>query len=131
MFDVVRPITDPDKPVITITLLKDKLKIWWDKMVKSLKESASSSWAAPILLALLLGYNIYSGQQADKRAEALVLEQQKQSVLIAEIKKEKEVTDRFVERDRHELIVQLGEAETWRKVLENRLNKIEFQKGAR
>lgn len=78
-------IKNPDKPFLTKGLIKDKFLIWGNKMVNKTRE-ISTSWAAPILLISLLGYNVYTNQQANTRLDAFKLESDKQHDLLIEMR---------------------------------------------
>lgn len=124
----LKAITNPDEVIITPELRSFIWKRRLEAMSKTVKEVASSAWAAPVLLSLLLGYNIYARQQDGIRMDTYAKEQQLQHDLLVDLKARKEEQDKIAERDRHEIMVQLGEAENWRKLVENKINEVKYQK---
>lgn len=112
-------IADPDKLVLTPTLRKDLIKGWISKMVVKTKESFSSIWAAPILLAIVLGYNIYSGQRADAKLEKLT-----ESIIVLQTQKEEQ--EKIHERDRLEFKREVDEQRVGRENSDARIGQLEF-----
>src|ERR1041385_7419319 len=111
----VDQIADPDKPVLTPTLQRDLIKVRINKMVNKAKESFSSIWAAPILLAIVLGYNVYNGQQSNARLEEL-----NKSLII--LKTQKEEQEKINERDRLQAKQEVDELRVRRENLETKVN---------
>lgn len=60
-------------------------------MVTKTKEIALSQWAAPILLGLILSYNVYDGQQKDRQLAEYKKESQTQHDLLIEMRTLKDV----------------------------------------
>ena len=112
-------IADPDKPILTPTLQRDLVKGWINKMVTKTKESLSSIWAAPILLAIVLGYNVYNGQRSDSKLEDL-----NRSLIILQTQKEEQ--EKAHERDRLQTKQELDELRVRRENLESKINTLEF-----
>lgn len=125
---VVDTIKNPDEIILTKTLAKDRLKIWGNNMVNKAKDFLTSQLAIPVLLASLLGYNIYTNQQANARIAAYELKESANHDLLIELRTEKNSDKEVAARDRHEIMVKLEEAETWRKVLENKILEIKYQR---
>lgn len=128
MFEIkkVQVLRNPDKPFVTPGLQKDLHKIWWDKMVKTLKESASSQWAAPILLGLLLSYGIYASHQADLKQVELTtqLASIQRDLLVLQTQKDDERHQREIDRQnsKDDSDVQ----RVWRENLNNKMSKLEL-----
>lgn len=61
----------PDEVFITPQLRKDIWRKRFDIMVKTAKEAISSNWAAPILLAILIGYNVYSDRTQTSKIDIM------------------------------------------------------------
>lgn len=115
----------PDK-IITPIMIKDKIKIKGTKMVNKIKDSLSSQWAAPVLLALVLSYNIYNGQQTNVMLtnQGKEIGELKQSLTI--LKTQKEETEKIHERDRLEFKREVEEQRVRRENLQDKVNTLEY-----
>lgn len=114
---IVDRINNPDKIILTKGLLKDKINIRIDAMVKAAKEY--SQWAAPVLLTVLLGYSIYTSHQQSNSIDQLSRD-------LTIIKTQKEDFEKYNEKEKQEILTKLGEAENWRKVLEHRIDEVKY-----
>jgi hypothetical protein len=119
-------IVDPDKPFLTKGLLKDKLKIWGDKMVNKTKETSSTTWAAPVLLTLLLGYNIYNNQTSSTRITAQDIQLAQQHDLLIELKTLKEVEDKAKVEERTNKKLEDDLARAYREQMTKSMNRLEL-----
>lgn len=122
----VQYIANPDKLVITPTLQRDLIKGWTSKMVKQLKETFSSQWAAPILLTIVLGYNIYDGQKAANAMMVQSTQLQEQHDLLIKLQTQKEEQEKQHERDRQDTIREADLQRVWRESMTNKMNNLEF-----
>lgn len=122
----VLEIVDVNKPIITPALRKDLWKKRAETMVKTLKESASSQWAAPILLGLLLSYGIYASHQADLKQVELTtqLASIQRDLLVLQTQKDDERHQREIDRQnsKDDSDVQ----RVWRENLNNKMSKLEL-----
>jgi len=113
-------IADPDRLIMTSTLRKDLLKGWAEKMVNKVKESSAVQiWAAPVLLALVLGYTVYNGQQTS----ADIKELNKQLTVLQTQKAELE---KQTDRERQEKFQLTREQEVWRENIKNQINELKY-----
>lgn len=122
----VQYISNPDKLVITPTLQKDLIKGWTSKMVKQIKETFSSQWAAPILLTIVLGYNIYDSQRTSSAMSAQTIQMQEQHDLLIKLQTQKEEQEKQHERDRQDAIREADLQRVWRESMTNKMNNLEF-----
>jgi hypothetical protein len=107
----VQFISDPDKLVITPTLRKDLFREWINKMVNRIKESSSlTTWIAPALLAVLLGYNIY-----DKQSTSSELRELNRAIVVLQTQKTEQ--EKIIDRERQEKFQLTREQEAWREKL--------------
>jgi amino acid permease len=122
----VQYISNPDKLVITPTLQKDLIKGWTSNMVKQIKETFSSQWAAPILLTIVLGYNIYDSQKTSSAMSAQAIQMQEQHDLLIKLQTQKEEQEKQHERDRQDAIREADLQRVWRESMTNKMNNLEF-----
>jgi len=116
----VQLIADPDRLIMTSTLRKDLLKGWAEKMVNKIKESSAVQiWAAPVLLALVLGYTVYNGQQTS----ADIKELNKQLIIL---QTQKEELEKQTDRERQEKFQLTREQEIWRENIKNQINELKY-----
>lgn len=85
---------NPDKPFLTPKLRQEIWKKRIEKMVTKTKEIAFSQWAAPILLGLILSYNVYDGQQKDRQLAEYKKESQTQHDLLIELRTIKDIDEK-------------------------------------
>lgn len=125
IFKSVHTIENPDEIFLTKGLLKDKFIIWYNNMVKQARDISASQWVGPVLLTLLLGYNIYNNQQASARLDKQDLQLTQQHDLLIRLQTLKEVEDkeRVVDKQTNETERQMDSA--WRENLRKDFNKLE------
>lgn len=124
---IAEVIDNPDKPFLTKGLIKDKLKIWGDKMVNKVKESSTTTtWAAPVLLTLLLGYNIYNNQTSSARITAQDIQLAQQHDLLIELKTLKEVEDKAKIQERTDKKLEDDLARVYRENMTKSMNRLEL-----
>lgn len=80
---------DPDEPLVTEHLQEQLWKQRIDKMVKTAKDIASSSWAVPLLLTLLLGYWVYSDQKSSGKLSSIEVRLEKEHELLVRLDQQK------------------------------------------
>lgn len=115
----------PDK-ILTPTLVKDKIKIKGTKMVNKIKETFSSQWAAPVLLSLVLGYNVYNGQQTSVMLSRQADEMVELKTSLTILKTQKEEQEKIHERDRLEAKREVEEQRVRRENLQDKVNTLEY-----
>lgn len=118
-------IDNPDKPFLTKGLIRDKLKIWGDKMVNKTKEP-TSSWAAPVLLTLLLGYNIYNNQTSSARITAQDIQLAQQHDLLIELKTLKDVEEKAKIQEKMDKKMEDDLARVYRENMTKSMNRLEL-----
>lgn len=123
----VLEIVDPTKPIITPDLRKDLWKKRAETMVNKLKEVGASTWAAPVLLTILLGYGVYSASRAETRAneQAIAIQSLRDSMI--RLQTQKEDQEKIMERDRHDQMVALDKEATWREMMNVKINSLANQ----
>lgn len=127
LYDPVRKlrlnVVNPNEPLITKQLNETLWKKRVDKMVKTAKETLTSTWMAPILLAVLLGYNVYDGHQKDT-----VMTKMHDDILTLQV--EKKMAENQAEKDRQtEQLIRdsrYQEDRAWRENIKNQMNKLEL-----
>jgi len=108
----VQYIDDPDKLVLTPTLRRDLVKGWINKMVTRTKESSTATtWAAPILLMIILSYVVYNGQTTSSNIERMQTD-------ITILKTQKEEQDKVIEKEKQEKFQLTREQEAYRNRME-------------
>lgn len=116
----VQPIADPDKLLVTSTLRNDLLKERIKTMVKNVKESSAvQTWAAPVLLALVLSYSVYSGQ-------AMTSELKELNRAVVVLQTEKNELEKQTERERQEKFQLVREQEAWREKMKNEMIELRY-----
>lgn len=127
-FHLANRIANPDSIILTKGLLKNKFQFGINNMVDKIKEISSASWAAPVLLTILLGYNIFNTQQTNNQLTEYKKEQAVQHDLLIRIQQQKEDQDKFSEKERQEILSKLDQAENWRKVLDGKILELKYSK---
>lgn len=119
-------IKNPDELLLTKGLLRDKFKIWGNYMVNKVKESSSNNWAAPILLSLLLGYNIYNNQTSSARITAQDIQLAQQHDLLIELKTLKEVEEKNKVQERLDNKMKEDLDRVYREKITTSMNRLEL-----
>jgi len=112
-------IADPDKPVLTHTLLRDIVKTRINNMVNRVKDSPVTTWAAPVLLGLILSYTVYNGQATNNELKEL-----NRAVVV--LQTEKNELEKQNERERQEKFQLVREQEAWRENLKNSIIELQY-----
>jgi hypothetical protein len=116
---IVDKIEDPNVPFVTKTLRNDLWKNRINYMAKLTNSFLDSSWAAPILLSILLGYNIYDGQQKSQKIN-------EQHDLLIELRTLNQVREKQELLDRQEK-QRLAEMDTaWRENMKTQMKNLEL-----
>lgn len=122
----VDSIIDPNEIILTKGLIKDKLIHRANQMVKTVKDTISSQWAAPVLLSLVLGYNIYDSQKTSSAMNLQAAQMQEQHDLLIKLQTQKEEQEKQHERDRQDAIREADLQRVWRETMTNKMNNLEF-----
>lgn len=112
-------IADPDKLVLTPTLRKDLVKGWINKMVTKTKESSATTWAAPILLMIILSYVVYNGQSTSARLEKLQTD-------ITILQTQKAEQDKVIDKEKQEKFQLTREYEAHREMMKDNIRELQF-----
>lgn len=123
---VVDKIKNPDEIVLTKGLLKDKLFIWGNNMVKAAKDISSSNWVSPILLGLLLTYGVYSNQQNNARLDEFKKESDKQHDLLIRIETLNEVAEKEKVQEKVEKKLDKDMEDVYRKDMKDKMIRLEL-----
>lgn len=123
---IVERIENPDETILTKGLIKDKIKIWGINMVKQAKDLATSSWVSPILLGLLLSYNIYNNQTSNARITAQDVQLIQQHDLLIELKTLKEVEEKSKIQERIDKKMEDDLDRVYREKITNTMNRLEL-----
>lgn len=100
--------------------------IWkrrFDNMVKAAKEAMTSQWAAPILLAILLGYSVYSSHQTDQKIDIM-----NRAIIVLQTQKEDAEKQSDKDKQTAEIISasRYDQEKAWRETMINKMNRIEM-----
>lgn len=123
---IVDKIENPDELLITPGLIRDKLKIWGNKMVNKTRDISSSNWVSPILLGLLLSYNIYTNQQANLQLANFKLESDKQHDLLTELKILREVEEKEKAQEKIDKKLDQDLERVYREKITGSMNRLEL-----
>ena len=115
----VSHISDPDKLILTPTLQRDLVKGWINKMVVKTKESTATTWAAPILLMIILSYVVYNGQTTSSNIERMQTD-------ITILKTQKMEQDRIIEQEKQEKFQLTREQEAYRNRMEKEVLELKL-----
>lgn len=119
-------IADPNESFTTPKLRREIWKQRIDKMVKSVKDITTSQWAAPILLALLLGYNVYDGKQKDAQLVRFQEESQKQHDLLIELRTIKDMEEKQKVQEKIDKKLDEDKAQIWRETMNKGMSRLEL-----